>query len=290
MIPFYFILRDFIRVRFFILSLSIILGFTSLLTLAHLFGLKYFDFLFYIRDGGVRASGLMINPNYFAYMCLICFLLCNLLFNSSLYRNILLILLALLIILSFSRGVSAALIVFLFTRVFNIKGFIYFISLFCFVVVFMKFSNFDLDELYSTFEYRIENLKSGDVSGRSDVWILGFQEWTKSIKDFLFGFGFNNFQSKLSFYNIENTTHNSYLRMFYEFGILGFIFIMFFYVSFFVKIVRDDWYTKAIFLIPIGVAWLSNDFFINKDTFIFMVVFWAYSYYYENKKLLLKRS
>lgn len=290
LIPFYFILGDFIRARFFILSLALILGFTSLLTLAHLLGFNYFDFLFYIRDGGVRASGLMVNPNYFAYMCFICFLLFNLLFKSSFCRNILLVLLGLLIVLSFSRGVSAALVVFLFIRVFNIKRLLYSIALFCFFILFMKFSKFDLDGLYSTFEYRIENLKSGDVSGRSDVWVLGFQEWIKSIKDFLFGFGFNNFHSKLSFYNIENTIHNSYLRMLYEFGVFGFIIIMFFYISFFVKIVKGGWYKKAIFLIPIGVAWLSNDFFINKDTFIFMIIFWAYIYYYENKKLWLERS
>lgn len=276
-IPFYFIFRDFERVKFFVLSTVCFLSVISILTLADVAGFYNFDSLFYIRDGGVRASGLMVNPNYFAYMCLIFFLIFSLIFTTSIYRNVILFLLVLLIILSFSRGVTAALIVYFLFRVFSFKAIVYFLIFMIFSFIVMKLGKFDLDILYSTFEYRIENLKSGDVSGRSDVWILGFQEWFNHIKDVLFGFGFNNFQSRLRYYNVENTTHNSYLRMLYEFGILGFLILMFYYISFFVKISGVKWDVKIIFLIPISLAWLSNDFFINKDTFVFMVIFLVYA-------------
>lgn len=276
MIPLYFIFNNrYRRIFYFVYSLGLILSIICICSILHLLGTVDFSFMFYIRDGGIRASGLMYNPNYFAYSAFISFLLLDLFLFRSKLKIFFMVMASLLILLSFSRGVSLGLITYIFIKLLSFSTFVKFF-IFCFSILMLsKFFdiNINFDELYTTLEYRIENLKSGDVSGRSNVWKIGFQEWSKGIGNIFLGFGFNQFIQNTANYGVENTVHNSYLRLLYEFGIIGFIIVMQFFILC-VSYIRGI-YIKDKFIISFVVllTWFSNDFFLNKDTFFFTNMF-----------------
>lgn len=270
-IPLYFIFSlENKSTEYFVISLGCILAVVFICSLLNLLQISDFNYMFYIRDGGIRASGLMYNPNYFAYSTFISFLLLDSFFSKGKIKLILLFMMAFLILLSFSRGVILGMLVYF---VFKIKYKL--IPIFVLLILFFYLSNIftlldmNIDDLYKTLEYRLENLKTGDLSGRVTTWIIGYEVWSLNLKNILFGFGFNNFIENTEYLGVSNTVHNSYLRMLYEFGILGFIFIVYLFYKFIETISKNK-----IFLIflPILITWISNDFFIVKDTFLLICI------------------
>lgn len=274
MIPLYFIFSSGDRrIFYFVYSLGLILSTIFVFSIIHLLGILDFSFMFYVRDGGIRASGLMYNPNYFAYSTFISFLLLDLFLPKSKIKIWFMLPIFLLILLSFSRGVSLGLLVYVIIKLLSLSVLLKSLLFVCLVFIFSKFVdvNISFDELYSTLEYRIENLKSGDVSGRSDVWRIGFQVWSKDIEDILLGFGFNQFIQNTASYGVDNTVHNSYLRLLYEFGIIGFMIVMQFFILCICYVRSVSMQKKLIVCFVVLLTWFSNDFFINKDTFFLLI-------------------
>lgn len=265
-IPFIIFFNSYDRCRAFIILSGILSLLICVLLLAYyFFGIDSFESLVIRRSGSSRAIGLMGNPNYFGYYCFAIFLATQLV--NFKYKHIISIALIILILLSISRGIMVGLIIyFLFTIFKKVQNLIIFITITALVLY-----NLDLllpDNFADNFLKRVLELGSEDAgSGRSSIWTKGLQIWSNTWGDIIFGFGFNNFKSRLTFMDIDNTVHNSYLRMMFEFGILGFILIMNFFRSVIKSISWLDLRTMLTFIFSIMAVWLSNDFFINKETF-----------------------
>lgn len=278
LIPYYFIFRSSSRAYMFSLISGIMCALVSFFIILHLAGIMKNYELFYSRSGLIRASGLMYNPNYFAYMNFIIFIL---LYLSPIKKPIklsLLFFIFLAVVFSFSRGVTAGLIIFLVLNIFRREWIKYIFILPVIIIPLVIISNnffiaiFDLEAVRNTIEYRLSNLKSGDLSGRSSIWIFGFQAWFNDISHILFGFGFGNFQKYVGVFDIENTVHNSFLRSLYELGLIGVILLTCFYYSLVNNIRAVNNKTKIIIISSVLITWFSNDFFINKDTFLLLII------------------
>lgn len=292
LIPYYLIFKKPNRVYLFILISGTLCAIVSLFIILHLLGIITNYQLFYSRDGSMRASGFMYNPNYYAYMNLVIFILISLLPLKNYLKATVLLLIFLAIILSFSRGVIAALFFYIILSLFSRKWLKY-IFILPLILIFMYvlsnnsiFDSLNFEILKQTFEYRLSNLKSGQISGRSMIWAYGFKAWFDNLTHVLFGFGFGNFQKYVDVYDVNNTVHNSYLRSLYELGLVGTIVIIGFYFSFIKNITTINNKKKAIIFFSILVSWFSNDFFINKDTFLLLsLLSLMYSLKINNLKL-----
>lgn len=297
LIPYYFVFRNPDRGYLFILLSGMMCALVSIFIILHQIGIISNPELFYARDGSVRASGFMYNPNYFAYMNFVIFIL---VFLTPLKKHLKFIILALIflaVVLSFSRGVTAGLTIFLFMSLFKREWLKYiFIAPLFVIIIIIIFNKFlfnllDIETIKHTIEYRVSNLKSGDLSGRSTIWIYGFKIWFNDILHILFGFGFGNFQNYIGYYGIENTVHNSYLRSLYELGLVGTVVLIYFYKSLIKSIKSISDINKFIIISSILVCWFSNDFFINKDTFLLLSLLALMSNFdsnsFQNKRRLV---
>lgn len=270
-IPFLIFFNSYDRCRAFIIVSGVLSLLICVLLLSYYFvGIDTFESLVMRRSGSSRAIGLMGNPNYFGYYCFAIFLATQLV--NFKYKYIISSALVILIILSISRGIMLGLIIFFLSIIFKkVK------NLFIFIIITTLVSyNVDLllpDDFADNFLKRVLELGSEDAgSGRSSIWTKGLQIWSNTWGDIIFGFGFNNFKSRLTFMDIDNTVHNSYLRMMFEFGVLGFILIMNFFRSVIKSISWLELRTKFTFIFAIMAVWLSNDFFINKETFFLSAI------------------
>jgi len=269
-IPFILILKKRNTVFYFIISWGLINSLIVALTLLTMFGLFDLQGIIYSREGGFRAAGLITNPNYYAYMNFISFILCaQIVFK---YKKIVMTLLFMGVVLSFSRGVIGGLLIFItlnystFNRVTLITVAFLVLSSFSFVAY-----DFLPEGVLKTLEYRLEDSSSGNLSGRGEIWSLGFDHWSTSYKYILFGFGFNNFQNTTG---LSNTVHNAYFRTIFEQGIVAFIAMMAFYLygilNTSIKVLKIN--NKIIILISILFTWLSNDYHLVKETMILIAV------------------
>lgn len=240
--------------------------------------LSIFDFsqFLYSRSGHVRASGFLGNPNYFAYSMFInmIFLYCyRRLFKRVFFITAYMIILF-SIIFSFSRGVSAAAVIFTLFNVSNIIKLRYLPFIIIPAVYFIYTSILESDILLNTISYRVDNLLYGGGSGRSDIWLRGLDYIALNKNALMLGVGVNNFASFSLSLDLNNTVHNSFLRILFEGGLIVFCSFLFFifnvirYVSFKV----NSFHLFVILLSLVG-AWLSNDFLLNKETWLLFALF-----------------
>lgn len=236
--------------------------------------------LIYSRSGSERIYGLIGNPNYFAYMIFINIILINIYKEYfSKYKFIIYqLILTFAVIFSLSRGVLIGL--FFFYLLINVRALtIKKISLFiCVVCVLFSVVNFsvDSDMIINTINYRIDNLINGDGSGRFDIWAIGFESISSHLDKIITGVGPNMFGTYAHSLGLNNTTHNSFLRLFFELGIFGFglFFVMMGY--FFKKIECISLNMKIAIAVGVSFSWLSNDFILNKETWVLLAMLVSY--------------
>jgi len=257
----------FVRYWTFINALTCMLGMLTILELLN------YNELFYAKVGNVRLAGLMGNPNYFGYMIFINILLIsyyNQFFKNWLYMILHIILLC-GVLLSFSRTSIAAILIFyllfFLPRIGMLKGGAG-VILFIFIGVSLFKSELFIDML----NYRLENLISGDGSGRYDIWRLGFDYATDSVARFFIGVGGNGFYLIGDKIGVTNTVHNSFLRLFFELGLMGVI-SFFVFIALIVKsAIKGDSYYFFCSITAIMINWIGNDFFLVKETWLFLAI------------------
>lgn len=272
-VAFAIVLNDRHRVYCFIVSWGFINAVVALLVVLSLVGVIDLQGLVYSREGGFRAAGFILNPNYYAYMNFVSFILCSLI--NFRYRNIVLLLLVIAIILSFSRGVIAGLMVYMFLSYITPKRLLLLlIALVSAGVILYTIPELVPEAVIKTIEYRFQDSSSGNLSGRGDIWVYGFEVWSSSLRYVIFGFGHNNFQIVTG---LSNTVHNAFLRTLFEQGVVALLAIIPF-IAYQLMRGGGDLSNKKIQCIILGsifVAWISNDYHLVKETMILLVVTWS---------------
>lgn len=271
LLPFLSIFSNYDRVQLFVKFSSYFVSVISLLIILHFLNIINFDELINQRSGISRAKGLMGNPNYYAYYCFVIFIASF--FMEFKFKKLSLFLIAIAIVFSISRGVIISLVLFgLINSIRSPKRLIFSI-----VLAFLFIQNISLifpDSFVTTFITRISELtdEEGAGSGRSTIWAIGFKRWSENWFQIIFGFGFNQFATKLENDGLINTVHNSYLRALFELGLVGLIILSVFYKNITSSIKWPDFRTMLTVILPILLSWMSNDFFILKETFYLIAI------------------
>lgn len=103
-----------------------------------------------------------------------------------------------------------------------------------------------------------EELSSGEIGGRGDIWRGGFITFTQNP---ILGVGAGGFQKEVvknSISNIESSAHNSYLSILVEYGLVGFVlFFSMILILLIAALKIDDKYTKWLF-VTIMIFWLID--------------------------------
>jgi O-antigen ligase len=112
------------------------------------------------------------------------------------------------------------------------------------------------------------DLKDGSGSGRFVILIGALKSLSENSLYLLLGHGPNSFQYSFDFTN--QNAHNSYLRIIWEIGYIGFVAMFLFIFS----IVKKKSYNNKIYpvLIAIFVTWIFNDYYIVKETWLFFAL------------------
>ncbi|MDY3529506.1 O-antigen ligase family protein [Riemerella anatipestifer] len=274
-LPFSVIFSEPKRARIFVIISSILVAIVFFICLFNLLNIIRYDEVFYIRDGKMRAKGFMGSPNYMAYNSAAVFLLLyygNLKFRL---KNLFLLFIFGSVLLTASRGVTIGLVFCLIfsnfkfnkTGVYSlILGFI--VTLYIFIYK---------PPVLTTFFERFSSLvEDGNSSGRTDIWTEGYYLWSENLRSIYFGFGFNNFENLLSFYGVDNTVHNSFLRLLFEFGIIGFIFVILFFNNSFSSF-GWKFNRRIVLILTITLMWLTNDFFLLRENFLMITILYTLS-------------
>ncbi|NMA66188.1 MAG: hypothetical protein GX957_08125, partial [Clostridiaceae bacterium] len=196
--------------------------------------------LLYIRGSAARGAGLYGNPNYYSIGVLVAVG-----FAMAVIRNgeesrfcklnrHLLVLLALDVVFSLSRGAWLSLAVMLLayllsslrktkvnTRMIAFLWIIVVTLLFLFLICGPVLHDL-VSGTFAQFQHvvmrRLADMQRGSGSGRYQIWREGFQSFSRNWTTFLFGLGGNQ---NMYYSSTYNATHNSYLKALYENGILG---------------------------------------------------------------------
>ena len=254
---------------FFCGSIISLICFIQILHLFNIIDVTNFN-MFYSREGFVRSQALIGNPNYSAYNSFVCFIL--LYFSRIKYKKIFLFFLAISVLITISRGVIIALISFVLLM--NLKlskpTFVYVVFLFVGYISLVKYIPedfvFTITERFNVF------FDEGDSSGRSGIWQHGYVEWSKDLGFIILGFGFNNFPNLVRISDLDLNVHNSFLRALYELGVVGFIVVFSFFYNIINQIKWEHTKEKYILIIALVISWMTNDFFILKETFFMIAI------------------
>nr|PMJ88198.1 hypothetical protein BCU14_25290 [Vibrio lentus] len=128
-----------------------------------------------------------------------------------------------------------------------------------------------------TISYRVDDLLNGGGSGRFEIWALGLEFITSKIEYIFFGVGPNQFGDMSKLLGIDNTTHNSYLRLLFELGILGLIVFILLIIYMFNSLKNIPSIYRYTAFFALMISWLSNDFILNKETWLFFAVLMTYN-------------
>tara|TARA_B110000879_G_C11182935_1_gene519529 strand:- start:6674 stop:7819 length:1146 start_codon:yes stop_codon:yes gene_type:complete len=266
------IFNSYVRAELFVFYCGFIISVICFFQILHLF--DFIDItnlnLFYSRDGLVRSNGLIGNPNYSAYNSFVCFIL--LYFSRIKYKRIFLFLVAISVLITISRGVIFALIAFVFLMNLKLNKTTFVSVVFLFVGYTSLVKYLPEDFVFTITERFNVFFDEGDSSGRSGIWQHGYVEWSKDLGFIILGFGFNNFPSVVIISDLDLNVHNSFLRALYELGVVGFIVVFSFFYSIINQIKWEHTKEKYILIIALVISWMTNDFFILKETFFMIAV------------------
>jgi len=266
------IFNSYNRAELFVFYCGFIISVICFFQILHLF--DFIDItnlnLFYSRDGLVRSQALIGNPNYSAYNSFVCFIL--LYFSRIKHKRIFLFFLAMSVLITISRGVIIALISFILFMNLKLNKTTFVSALFLFIGYMSLVQYLPEDFVFTITERFNVFFDEGDSSGRSGIWQHGYIEWSKDLGYIILGFGFNNFPNVVMISDLDLNVHNSFLRVLYELGIVGFIVVFPFFYSIINQIKWEHTKEKYILIIALVISWMTNDFFILKETFFMIAV------------------
>jgi len=251
---------------------------------------------------GVRTTSLFTNPNIFgAYLSgTIIFINAFIFYKNYNFKKYLLLLYIVsifLLILTFSKGAILSTFVglfffFLIKRDTGNKSFIVILFILIILIIFVFFvlpiSLFSFDDILNSLGIKYNDILQ--TGYRLKLWSISFN----IIKDnLLFGVGSNALKFVLPFYDLIGIyyknishSHNLFLNMIVEYGIMGFILyvwfiINFFYTSFKMYYECNDSFYKTIILsiLCIGISRIVHEFFdsgfsigVNSAAFVFWLL------------------
>ena len=266
------IFNSYNRAELFVFCCGCIISIICFIQILHLF--EFIDVtnfnLFYSRDGLVRSQALIGNPNYSAYNSLVCFILFY--FSKIKYKRIFLFFLAISVLITISRGVIIALISFVLLMNLKLNKTTFVSAVFLFIGYIPLVQYLPEDFVFTITERFNVFFDEGDSSGRSGIWQHGYVEWSKDLGFIILGFGFNNFPNLVRISDLDLNVHNSFLRALYELGIVGFIVVFSFFYSIINQIKWEHTKEKYILIITLVISWMTNDFFILKETFFMIAI------------------
>ncbi len=248
---------------------TVIVGIVTFLQLILFYTAGSDSFMLYIRSGLARGAGFHGNPNYYSLSQLLS--LSSALLLDSKYNNkffkVLIFLSIVGIISSVSRGAILSGLIAYFIYLFinkRSKSLFFIVSIgSLFTLLLSIISNQALSRLI---ESRFSD-GGGGAKDRFDSIIDGVNAVGDNLGMSVFGLGGNNF-----IFHSDYAPHNSYLRLFFENGILSFILFSLFilFVCF-----KKGWsgLRYAYFPIAFGLMALTNDIFILKEFWVAIAIY-----------------
>ena len=192
----------------------------------------------------------------------------------------LIVLLLYCILLSGSRtGIIMAFSVFLLFILAK-KKYMPLLVLFC-LFLFPIIISYVPESTYSRLLDTNEQIKSGDFTGRGEIWKVGFMGFLN--ENLLLGVGFRNFPELHAKYSngLYFASHNTYLSALSELGFFGFflfVYLLYLILYYTKKVVM---YTRNVFIyayiVPILLAMLTLD--LGGRRWIFLIAILIYKYY-----------
>ncbi len=193
-----------------------------------------------------RGLGFIGNPNYYSLTLLLglSFILGWKYFNEMNNKliNLILIVISIDLILTFSRGALFSYIViiavWMFLKLLDrqkinrgslIKIFINSFVLLFIVIIIIRLNSFQT--VLNQITGRVNDLFVGDGSGRYGLWLEGYQVWLTNLQTTILGIGGNHFDL---YSTLGVSVHNGYLRYLYELGIVGLITLLLFLIVLFI--------------------------------------------------------
>tara|TARA_B110000093_G_C12825217_1_gene348710 strand:- start:173 stop:742 length:570 start_codon:yes stop_codon:yes gene_type:complete len=176
------------------------------------------------------------------------------------------------VLITISRGAIIALISFILFMNLKLNKTTFVSALFLFIGYMSLVQYLPEDFVFTITERFNVFFDEGDSSGRSGIWQHGYIEWSKDLGYIILGFGFNNFPNVVMISDLDLNVHNSFLRVLYELGIVGFIVVFPFFYSIINQIKWEHTKEKYILIIALVISWMTNDFFILKETFFMIAV------------------
>lgn len=180
---------------------------------------------------GFRMNSLFSEPSYFA-MYLLPLIICNIMYN----KNINAIVFSVGIILSSSTlGIIGLIIIaiwVIFIKNDKITTKIWKIFLFCFAILIGYYLLNNIPELNQMFSRSIDKLNNVS-SSENNMRLQGYFDYffKYNAKEMMFGVGISQFQNFFLQQNIIVSNYsNSIVMMFLQFGIVGFILSVFYYI------------------------------------------------------------
>ncbi|MBY5925424.1 MULTISPECIES: O-antigen ligase family protein [unclassified Halomonas] len=261
-------------------SLIIFVRVTSLLSVIYvlawgmkIIGYSHFDGLLYIRGSNVRVMGFLNNPNYYSLSMLFSFFVSLYLFRLKQVTWICVFLISLGVIFSLSRGAILAISLFILVT-FLEKRFITNLTI-CIAIFILACFSFLLYEtgfaadVFTLLFGRFAD-SGGGAAARLSSLMLGWHSYSSDLQHFLFGVGPGNLLSLM-----ENNPHNSFARILFESGVLGFLAYVTFITVLLLSAIRQTLSGSAFALgmvLSLIAFSLTNDYYLVKDFWLILAL------------------
>lgn len=206
-------------------------------------------------------ENVVVNTSYF-FALLLPYLF---LIKNKIYSITLLLCLSYFIIQGSKRGAFIILFLFLILYFFNniLENKRKLLFNLTFALMSASFISYIIYLYYISNQFFVDRWSEVDsgASGRDIIYENIFNAWWsgESILNFLFGYGF---MSSINFSGNNNLSHNDWLEIIINFGLLGFLLYLFLFLSCFMSIFNKNIDFKSrIIIITISVIWLLKSSF-----------------------------
>ncbi|MFT0138659.1 O-antigen ligase family protein [Alcanivoracaceae bacterium MT1] len=236
-------------------------------------GVDFVGLSVYKRSGFQRLSGFMGSPNYFG-VAFVTSYLCYSLMRNRLGMKVyvsLEILVRVCVILTFSRAAIISILFYDILRIliaskirFSMKRvslsiFVAAVAMGSLYVVFKDDYESIYEKISATVEYRVEDLGSSG-SGRFDIWEEA-GEHLENTKYALIGVGPGQY---FGMQNVDNQTHNSYMKLIVESGVIGFLLYILWLGVVLYGVVSNNMRLELAAFLTILLFSMGNDVFLTK--------------------------
>ena len=251
------------------------------LYLANASGFSFLDEVVYQRSGFIRLQGFMGSPNYFSISVVTTFFLYSILcYRFSVKKSFIFgFFFRLCVLASFSRAAIIAVLFYDFmSLLYRYRFSQYFkggMVAFFVVALFFSMGGFFSDKgdkgrfekIAGTLEYRLNDL-SESGSGRFEIWSEA-GVYLENSKYALLGVGPGQY---FGMQDVDNQTHNSYIKLVVENGFLGFFVYFIWFFALVVVLVNRRMWVELQALLAVMLFAVGNDVFVTKGFALLVAV------------------